>query len=35
MWLGAIESLCGDIERFLLEVEARVAAGNVSGTLAF
>jgi DNA-binding SARP family transcriptional activator/pimeloyl-ACP methyl ester carboxylesterase len=35
MWLGDIESLCGDIERFLLEVEARVAAGNVSGTLAF
>ena len=34
MWLGDIEALCGDIERFVLEVEARVAAGNVSGTLA-
>jgi pimeloyl-ACP methyl ester carboxylesterase len=34
MWLGDIEALCAEIERFLLEVEARVAAGNVSGTLA-
>jgi hypothetical protein len=29
-----IEALCAEIECFLLDVEARVAAGNVSGTLA-
>jgi DNA-binding SARP family transcriptional activator/pimeloyl-ACP methyl ester carboxylesterase len=34
MWLGDIEALGVEIERFLLEVEARAAAGNVSGTLA-
>jgi pimeloyl-ACP methyl ester carboxylesterase len=34
MWLGDIETLCSEIEGFLLEVEARAAAGNVSGTLA-
>jgi pimeloyl-ACP methyl ester carboxylesterase len=34
LWLGDTEALCAEIERFLLEVEARPAAGNVSGTLA-
>jgi DNA-binding SARP family transcriptional activator/pimeloyl-ACP methyl ester carboxylesterase len=34
LWLGDIEALCAEIERFLLAVDAHAVAGNVSGTLA-
>jgi DNA-binding SARP family transcriptional activator/pimeloyl-ACP methyl ester carboxylesterase len=32
MWLGDSEALCAEIERFVLDVEARLEARNVSGT---
>jgi DNA-binding SARP family transcriptional activator/pimeloyl-ACP methyl ester carboxylesterase len=34
MWLGDSEALCAEIERFVLDVEAALAARNVSGTSA-
>jgi DNA-binding SARP family transcriptional activator/pimeloyl-ACP methyl ester carboxylesterase len=34
LWLGDVEALCAEIERFVLEVEVRSAARNVSGTVA-
>ena len=34
MWLGDTEALCAEIERFVLDVEARLEARNVSGTAA-
>jgi DNA-binding SARP family transcriptional activator/pimeloyl-ACP methyl ester carboxylesterase len=34
MWLGDREALCAEIERFVLNVEARLGTRNVSGTSA-
>jgi DNA-binding SARP family transcriptional activator/pimeloyl-ACP methyl ester carboxylesterase len=34
MWLGDGEALCAEIERFVLDVEAKLEARNVSGTAA-
>ena len=34
MWLGDSEALCAEIERFVLDLEARLEARNVSGTAA-
>jgi DNA-binding SARP family transcriptional activator/pimeloyl-ACP methyl ester carboxylesterase len=34
MWLGDSEALCAEIERFVLDVAARLEARNVSGTAA-
>lgn len=34
LWLGDSEALCAEIERFVLNVEARLETGNVSGTAA-
>ena len=34
MWLGDSEALCAEIERFVLDVESRLEARNVSGTAA-
>ena len=33
MWVGELEPLCSEIERFVLSVDARAGAGNVLGTL--
>jgi DNA-binding SARP family transcriptional activator len=32
MWLGEIEALCAEVERFVLSVDARALARNASGT---
>jgi pimeloyl-ACP methyl ester carboxylesterase len=34
LWLGDVEALCAEIEGFVLDVDAQVAAGNFSGTAA-
>jgi hypothetical protein len=34
LWLGDREALCAEIERFVLDVDAGLAARNVSGTSA-
>jgi DNA-binding SARP family transcriptional activator/pimeloyl-ACP methyl ester carboxylesterase len=34
LWLGDTEALCAEIERFVLDVEARVQTRNISGTAA-
>jgi hypothetical protein len=34
LWLGDSEALCSEIERFVLNVEARLETRNISGTSA-
>ena len=34
LWLGDVEALCSEIERFVLGVEAGLETRNVSGTVA-